>query len=659
MSKLAKALTAAAGNAAGESLYVEDVFSTYLYEGNGSTQTITNGIDLDGEGGLVWIKARTSGVARSHRLFDTERGTLKYLESDSTDAEASNSLSLQQFNSNGFGLGANGVVNGSGSTYASWTFRKAEKFFDVVTWTGNNSAGEYRQLSHNLGSTPSAILLKKTSAAQNWFVYHKDTAQVGDTDYATHGYYLKLNLTDAKAASNSAFPKEGTSNGGVTATYDSSVFTVGQDLNQSGTTYVAYLFASDAGGFGDDGSESIIKCGSYTGNGSADGPTIDCGFEPQWLLVKGASSGAAYSWALFDNMRGVTVGSGDVYLEANTSNAESSPSEQLEFNATGFKLKTTGAARNASGETYIYIAIRRPMKTPESGTEVFDVVENIYPTESVAPGWRSSFTVDMTMNRRTGSPAEMAVTSRLQGGSYLVTSSTYQEQAGTYVYNFGYQTGAHDYLDNGGLNYAYMFKRATGFFDVVAWTGDGVNYTHAHNLGVVPELMILKTRGAAEDWWVYHKDIGADYRLSLQSSAAKVLNTVTWQNTAPTSAEYSFGNRTTGRTYISYLFASVDGVSKVGSYTGTGSNVDVDCGFSAGARFILIKRTDSTGDWYVYDSERGIVTGNDPYLLLNSTAAEVTNTDYIDPLSSGFTVTSSAPAALNASGGSYIFLAIS
>jgi hypothetical protein len=96
----------------------------------------------------------------------------------------------------------------------------------------------------------------------------------------------------------------------------------------------------------------------------------------------------------------------------------------------------------------------------------------------------------------------------------------------------------------------------------------------------------------------------------------------------------------------------------VGSYTGTGSDLNVDCGFSAGVRFVFIKRTDSTGDWYLYDSERGIVAGNDPYVRLNKTNAEVTNTDYIDPLSSGFTVTSSAPADLNASSGTYIFLAI-
>jgi hypothetical protein len=99
-------------------------------------------------------------------------------------------------------------------------------------------------------------------------------------------------------------------------------------------------------------------------------------------------------------------------------------------------------------------------------------------------------------------------------------------------------------------------------------------------------------------------------------------------------------------------------VSKVGSYTGSGTTKDIDCGFTNGARFVLIKRTDSTGDWYLWDTARGIVSGNDPFLLLNSTVAEVTNTDYIDPLSSGFQISSTAPAAINASGGSFIYLAI-
>ena len=110
--------------------------------------------------------------------------------------------------------------------------------------------------------------------------------------------------------------------------------------------------------------------------------------------------------------------------------------------------------------------------------------------------------------------------------------------------------------------------------------------------------------------------------------------------------------------YVAYLFATLAGVSKVGTYSGTGNDVNVDCGFTSGARFVLVKRTDSSGDWYHWDSESGIVAGNDPYLLLNSDAAQVTNTDYIDPLSSGFTITSGAPSDLNTSGGTYFFLAI-
>jgi hypothetical protein len=111
--------------------------------------------------------------------------------------------------------------------------------------------------------------------------------------------------------------------------------------------------------------------------------------------------------------------------------------------------------------------------------------------------------------------------------------------------------------------------------------------------------------------------------------------------------------------YVAHLFATLPGISKVGSYTGTGSALNVDCGFTAGARFVMIKRADSPGGgWYVWDSARGIVSGNDPYFLMNADATSVTSTDYIDPLNTGFTVTSSAPDVLNASGGTYLFLAI-
>ena len=135
-----------------------------------------------------------------------------------------------------------------------------------------------------------------------------------------------------------------------------------------------------------------------------------------------------------------------------------------------------------------------------------------------------------------------------------------------------------------------------------------------------------------------------------------------FNSTAPTSSVFSVGTQNnvngSGKNLMAYLFASVSGISKVGSYTGTGNDVNVDCGFASGARLVIVKRSDSTGGWYLWDSARGIVAGNDSYYLMNSDAAQVTNTDYIDPLASGFTITSSAPAELNASGGTYVFLAI-
>jgi hypothetical protein len=168
--------------------------------------------------------------------------------------------------------------------------------------------------------------------------------------------------------------------------------------------------------------------------------------------------------------------------------------------------------------------------------------------------------------------------------------------------------------------------------------------------------MLVKRRSTALDWYVYSAATGATNTLILNTTAASAASG-NFGSTTPTSTNFYIGGGP-GGTWVTYLFATCAGVSKVGSYTGTATTKQIDCGFTAGARFVLIKRTDSTGDWYVWDTARGIVSGNDPYLLLNSTAAEVTSTDYIDTYSAGFEISSTAPAAINASAGTYIFLAI-
>jgi hypothetical protein len=176
--------------------------------------------------------------------------------------------------------------------------------------------------------------------------------------------------------------------------------------------------------------------------------------------------------------------------------------------------------------------------------------------------------------------------------------------------------------------------------------------------------MIFKVRDTTDGWQVYCSALdvsGGDYLL-LSDTAAKQTNGSTRFTAAPTSTLINLATNGSvngsGSTYVAYLFATCAGVSKVGSFTGSATTKQINCGFTSGARFVLIKRTDSTGAWYVWDSARGIIAGNDPYLLLNSTDAEVTNTDYIDSYSPGFELSSTAPAAINASGGTYIFLAI-
>jgi hypothetical protein len=639
MSKLAKVLQAAAGNAGGGGEYIEDVFSTYLWAGNSTNnRAIVNNIDVSGEGGLVWIKDRT--VGDSHSLFTTDRGANKTLLTNTTDAEDTVGTDVfNSFNSDGFTVGSHGRTNENNRNYVSWTWRKSPKFFDVVTFTGTAAT---QNIAHNLGSVPGMIIVKSTTAAGGWAVWHNSLS-------SSTNHWLRLDWTNGEINQTDFWPSAPTD----------SQFTVGGYAanNAENETLVAYLFAHNAGGFGDDAQQNVISCGSYTEGASAQDITL--GYEPQWLLMK--RTNGASDWYLYDTMRGMG------YTDSNALVLNTSDPEAVFGNgffrptATGF---TALPSYWGSGASVIYIAIRRPMKTPESGTSVFtpDLAN-----AAVAPLWEAPFPVDLGMYaKRDSSTATFYAGTRLTGTGRLSTWDTAAEVTDN-GFKWDYMNGWFNNAFTDSQYLGYSFRRAPGFFDVVAYTGTGGATTFAHNLAAVPELMISKNRSQISNWAVYHKD------LPLVVSAGPALNLDRAGNLnpydfglgsggyeSPTSSVFTVGPNSNSGTdnFVAYLFASCPGVSKVGSYTGTGADLNLDCGFSAGARFVLIKRTDSTGDWYVWDSARGIVAGNDPYLLLNSTAAENTSTDYIDPLASGFTVTSSAPAALNASGGSYIFLAI-
>lgn len=625
----------AAAGVGGGGEYVEDVFSTYLYAGNNGSQTIENGVDLAGEGGMVWMKSRNATY--NHGLMDTARGTSSVLCSNLSDA-AKPYTDITSFNSNGFTLGFySGWFNSSGSDYASWSFRKSPKFFDVVTWTGTGSA---TTIPHNLGSVPGMIIVKRTDSTGNWAVYHRSLTS------ANHS--LLLNLTGAQ---------DETGYFANTAPTDTE-FSVGVSVvNNTGGTYVAYLFAHDAGGFGDDGEQNVISCGSVAGQ-----QTINLGWEPQWLLMKRTDS--AGDWRLVDAMRGLTaVNSNDAWLAPNTSAAESA-SDFLTLNSTGFFSDLNG--------TYIYIAIRRPMKTPESGTEVLYADATTASTNAVTT---TGFPVDLQIGKwRTSSDVgqDWSFTDRLRGlntissESYvpsLRSTNTNEEAASLLGFNFTNTTYKLGSYYNGMSKVFYNLRRAPGFMDVVAYTGTGVAHTEAHNLGVAPEMMIVKKRSGNGSWCVYHEGVAVDPEtdyLFLESTDAASDSANFWNDTAPTSTNFTVGTSTgvnlNGETFIAYLFATLDGVSKVGSYVGNGTSQTIDCGFSTGARFVLLKRYNANGyNWQVFDTARGITVGNDAMLALNTTAAESVLNWGINPNSAGFEVTGNG---LNETGGEWLFYAI-
>ncbi len=632
--------TALAGVTLPAKTYVDDVFSTFLYSPSATQTQIQSGIDFSGEGGMIWKKSRSSATGNS--LYDTERGNTKTIYSNLSQAGTTSNNDLISFNSNG----VTWDTGGHSGDYVNWSFRKAPGFFDVVTWTGS---GSDQTISHNLGSVPGCIMVKCTSHTSEWYVYHRSLPT------ATQNW-IRLSNT---AAANGPVGQD------VWGPPSSTTFKADTYLSHStaGRTYVAYVFAHDSQVFGTDEDESIVKCGTFStdSNGMFD---VNLGWEPQWLLIKRHDGSS--DWRLFDVMRGMSNRTAKA-LESNTTDVEETRSPNGLFpTTTGFR--NTEVQWYGGGDDFIYMAIRRPHKPPTAGTDVFQSLT--YSGTGADITRSTNILVDLLFTQRTTGGNPYAI-DRMRGPSqYIGTDSTsgegeqssgFEELGNNYI-----EMGSGPVANSGSSSYLLsMFKRAPGFLDVVGWVGNASgNRAIPHALGVTPELLILKRQDNSDQWWVQYTSIfGSSTALALQSTSALSTGVSAFSNTsAATASNFYIGSDSSvngnNEKYFAYLFATLTGISKVGTYTGTANAINIPCGFTNGARFVLIKRTDGTGDWYIWDSVRGISSGNDPYILLNNAAAQVTNTDYIDPLSSGFTVTASAPASINANGGNYLFLAI-
>ncbi len=663
-------MQAAAGG--GDKVYVDDVFSTYIYNANqGNYINVNNGIDLAGEGGLVWGKRRD--YSEDHVLCDTERGPLKYLSTSNTSAQ-NTSHGFSAYNSNGFTVNnaSRGAVNQGSGVYCTWTFRKAPGFFDVVTYTGN---GSNRTIAHSLGSVPGMILIRRYDGAGEWMVYHVGNVKAGNGSAIT-GHTAKLRMDDNSSASSSSTTFNNTAP-------TSSVFSLGTEewVNENGYEFVAYIFGNNDQSFGEGGNEEIIKCGNWTGDNSYS-KDITLGFEPQWLMVKNASGGT--TWTITDSLRGIpTETAGKItqlapsfqYSEAQFDSNEGNM--EINLHANGFTLKDNSSVWNSNNENYIYVAIRRPDgyvgKPPELGTGVFamDTGNGSY----TIPAFNSGFPVDFAFYRGVSSAHDWNTSARLMSGKFVKTNTDQAEGTAS-----SFKFSSNDGFGDGGNampsgDQAWMWKRHAGM-DVVAYTGNGVAGRQVpHGLNAVPEMMWVKRRtngSGGTNWLVYHKGLNGgsspeDYYLLLNGSSAETATTAIWNDTAPTSTNFTVGNNSnvnsTDKETIAILFASVAGISKLGSYTGNATDSDPTSGtntitFGFQPRMVIIKSYDASNtSWHILDTLRGWTTGDSTKRLrLNLTNAQSTE-PYGYPTSTGMVLTGNGDGHLNNSGDNYIYYA--
>ena len=650
-------------------------FNIATWAGDG---TLNRDISAGFEPALIITKKRST--TSSWYVLDSIRGNGRYIYLDTTNTDDYN-INHGKLTSTGLNTSGGLALNTSGVNYISYFWKGSgststntdgsitatidanpNKGFSIVTWTGNSSNAT---IGHGLSSAPEMIIAKSRTVAQNWAVYHKDA---GPT------YWLRTNGNQAKL--DEAIWQD--------TTPTSSVFSVnGNTVINSGNS-VAYCFHSV---------NEFSKFGSYTGNGSTNGPIIQTGFEPAFLMIK--RTDAADSWYVYDNKRTQTNPRNKILLP-NGSTAELTNTEyySVDFLSNGFQLKSAvSTATNASGGTYIYMAFAAdPDSTAPTLADSFNIstytgnssTQNITGlgfspnlvwikgrNNTYVHGLYDTIRGPLYRLRSNGTEANELVSAGTTGADSL---TSFDSDGFTLGSDIGQNQSANNYvawawkaddneptINTDGSIDSLVSANSNAGFSIVKYAGNGTaGTTIGHGLSSTPEFLIVKcisgTDSGSTSWHVYTPTTGATKTINLNSTAAASTNSLIWNNTAPTSTVFSVANNTetnnTGRTYIAYCFHSVSGFSKIGSYTGNGnsSGPTVTTGFQPD--WIMIKNTSAIAAWMIIDSVRGTS------LLLQpqSSAVEENVGTPINFTSTGFQITDTN-ASRNRSGDTYIYMA--
>ena len=417
--------------------------------------------------------------------------------------------------------------------------------------------------------------------------------------------------------------------------------------------------------FGGSGDQGIIKCGSYKGTGNAH--EVDLGFEPQYILFKDVD--ASENWNIYDSMRGIdtnTTSNGDKALYANSNTTETG-GDAIQLTQRGFEFSTGSGGWNANTRTHVYMAIRRPdplVAIERTASELFTM--DTGNSSSTIPTFDSTFPIDFALMRNLGTTEHWYTGARLTGPKYMSTDRYAAENGGNEAnWVFDSNTG---WCKNYNSNYqSWMWRRSSGFDVVATRPGTGSGTVVRHNLGRNPEMIWAKKRITSnwgdnssnnyilDNWWVWHNNAGNSdaYKQAgwLNKIDARGQYTMLGSNNAVFDTHVEFASNVTysGDQNLMLFFASVEGISKCGVYTGDGGTSNaVTCGFQP--RFLITKKVNNTSHWKVYDSVRGTQR-----LRLNEDSPQ-TNDALVSFTSTGFTLVS-PDGTMNGNGDTYIFYA--